>query len=466
MAQNYLRADVGEGLESAEVPIGDPGKDELVICFDGQLGNARTLAEEFGVPDGPFLEERLLQTVYERFGTNICTYLSDAVFAFVISDGEKFFAARDLLGIKTLFYGRKDDCLYLASELKALACVTEDINEFPPGMYMESNGELKPFGELPSEPPEQTHDTVGKMCEKIRDIIDRSFDARVPLTNSTAALLSGGMDSSVICALASKRWKEQYGSSSRLRTFAIGVGESLDIQGARLVAKHIDSDHHEMIVTLEDLLAVLPDVIYHLESFDPSLVRSAVANFLISRRASKQGIDTLLSGEGGDEVFCGYSYLKGLPAEEIFSKQIECLGYLHNNASLRLDRMNQCHSIRVIAPLISGELLGYALTIPAEWKIYGINSTRIEKWIFRKAYEDFLPLSITFRTKQEFSQGSGCADVLQNHFEAEVSGLEFAEAKAKYPIIRSKEELYYFSLFVQYFGAEKAVDTVGQWISL
>jgi asparagine synthase (glutamine-hydrolysing) len=278
--------------------------------------------------------------------------------------------------------------------------------------------------------------------------------------------LSGGMDSSVISFLAGELHKERFGGDARLTTFAIGVGESSDIQNARIIARHINSDHRELMVDLDQVLEVLPDVIYYLESFDPSLVRSSASNFLISRHAKQQGYDVLLSGEGGDEIFCGYLYLKDCAPEELFSRQMECLGFLHNNASLRLDRMNQCHSVRVVAPLISGELFRYALAIPPEYKQKREGDEKIEKWIFRKAFEPFLPGTVTWRLKQEFSQGSGSADLLPAYFETVISDEELVEAQRDYPVVRSKEELSYFRLFAKHFGAGKAVETVGQWVSV
>ena len=274
------------------------------------------------------------------------------------------------------------------------------------------------------------------------------------------------MDSSVINYLASKAYKEKYGKEAKLNTFALGVGESSDVLSARVVTDHLDSVHHELIVGIGQMLDALPEVIYYLESFDPSLVRSAVSNYLISQYAKENGIQVLLSGEGGDEIFCGYKYLEHCPTDELFARQMECLGFLHNNASLRLDRMNMCNSIRVVAPLISGELLQYAMAIPPQYKQRPDGSGKIEKWIFRKAYETLLPESIVWRGKQEFSQGSGSANILPAHFEKQFSDSELAEAQAKYPIIRSKEELYYFQVFTEHFGTKHAVETVGQWISL
>ena len=466
MAQNYLQADGAASGNKVEIPIRSPGNPNLRLCYDGQMGNWPDLAREHNVSDGPFREERLLLTLYEKYGKEMLKYLSDTIFTLVISDGQDFLAARDLLGIKTLFYGWKDSALYLASELKGILQVTKEVYEFPNGYYMDGRGQLTQFDELPKSPPKFRDTSVETMAGDIREIIERSFNSRIDFAVPTGGLLSGGMDSSVINYVGSQAYKEKFGQSAKLKTFVLGVGESNDIHSARIAASHIDSEHHELIVDLKQVLGVLPEVIYYLESFDPSLVRSSVSNYLISRYASEQGIQVLLSGEGGDEVFCGYQYLGCYPTEELFAKQMECIGFLHNNASLRLDRMNMCNSVRVVAPLISGELLQYSLTIPPRYKQKPEGSQKIEKWIFRKAYESLLPESVVWRSKQEFSQGSGSAGVLPAYFEEQISDHELAEAQANYPLIRSKEELHYFRLFTEYFGVDKAVETVGQWLSL
>jgi asparagine synthase (glutamine-hydrolysing) len=464
MAQNYLRADLSEEIpEGTKVPVSDSRNADLRICYDGQIGNLEALATAFQVERGPFREERLLLHLYQEQGPNMVQHLDDAIFALVISDGEAFFAARDLLGIKTLFYGRKGQTLYFASELKCLIDVTDDINEFPPGHYMTATGSAVRFAVLPEVPPESTTADLNQITADIRDIIDRSLRNQVDFSVHTASLLSGGMDSSVISYLAAEFKKESLGENARLRTFAVGVDESEDIRSARIMATHIGSDHHELIVDLDEVLAVLPQVIYYLESFDPSLVRSSVCNFLVSRYAREQGAEVLLSGEGGDEIFCGYLYLKQFPPKELFARLMECMSYLHNNAALRLDRMNSCHSVRVVAPLISGELLRYAMSLPPEYQQKPAGEDKVEKWIFRMAYRHILPEAITNREKSEFSQGSGSAALLPAHFEHAISDEELSKAQAQYPLVRTKEELHYFRIFTGYFGDGKAVTTVGQW---
>ncbi len=466
MAQNYLEADGAKDGDGIEVPIQSSGEGDLRICYDGQMGNWNELAQKNGIPDRPFREERLLLHLYRQHGRDMVRYLDDSIFAFVVSDGDEFFAARDLLGIKTLFYAWEDQTLYLASELKSIVEITEEVYEFPPGHHMDHEGRLIPFARLPEEPPADLHTNLDKMMEDIRSIISKSLHNRVDFCMPIGGLLSGGLDSSVINYLATETYREKFGQNARLKTFALGVGESQDIQNARIMSEYIQSHHHEMIVDLDQIIKVLPDVIYYLESFDPSLVRSSVPNYLISRYAGEKGIKVLLSGEGGDEVFCGYLYLKQFPTQELFARQMECIGFLHNNASLRLDRMNHCHGIRVVAPLVSGELMDYALHIPSQYKQKPDGDQKIEKWIFRKAFESFLPQEVTWRLKQEFSQGSGSADILPAYFEEIIDDEEFAEGAARYPVIRSKEELYYFRIFTDHFGKDHAVKTVGQWISV
>ena len=461
MSQNYCRADIGGGVVIGNAIPNHHG--DVVICYDGQMGNWPELAAEYEVSDGPFREERLLLALYAQHGKDMLRYLDDTIFSLVIFDGDDILAARDLLGIKTLFYTRKNGTLYLATELKSVMQVSNEVYEFPNGQYMNGAGTFTRFAELPTIPPPSTTDTVDEMGAVIREIIERSFSNRIYFDVPVGGLLSGGMDSSVINFIGSKAYKSRFGQDARLKTFALGVGESNDIHAARIMAEHIDSDHHEVIIGLQQLLDVLPDVIYYLEHFDPSLVRSSASNYLISKYAREHGIEILLSGEGGDEVFCGYKYLAECPTEELFERQMECIGFLHNNASLRLDRMNQCNSIRVVAPLISSELLNYSLSIPPQYKQHPDEGQKIEKWIFRKAYEGLLPDSIIWRSKQEFSQGSGSADVLPGYFEKQITDEELAEAQAKHPIIRSKEELHYFRIFTSHFGEAHAVDTVGQW---
>jgi asparagine synthase (glutamine-hydrolysing) len=463
MAQNYLHADCPGAAPDAAIPVPAADAPELRICYTGQIGGAAGVRGT-ELADGPFGEEQAILSLYQQHGSGLFDYLDDAIFAFVISDGSRLLAARDVFGIKTLYYGYRDGTIYLASELKGLVPVTSEVYEFPPGHYMDEEGRLQQFASLPDVQPPPSSAPLSELIATTKEIVARAVRSRIDFAVPTGCLLSGGMDSSVISLLAAE-YSRETGRSEPLPTFAMGVTGSGDIPTARLVADQIGSDHHEVVMDLEEMLPSLPDVIYYLESFDPSLVRSALGNFLVTRYAKQQGIEVLLSGEGGDEMFAGYAHMKTVPPSEIFGLQMACFRMLHSNAALRLDHMNECHSVRVVAPLVSGELFRFVMSMPVEYKVRQERGQPFGKWIFRKAYEPDLPEAIVWRPKLEFSQGTGLADLLPDRIGGMVSDEELREAQSDFPFVRSKEELYYFRLFAEHFGTGRAVETVGQWVS-
>lgn len=466
LGQNYFEVDKGrKGL--MDIPVHSPKDSETRICYDGQMGNWETLAQQFGVNNEPFIEERILLTLFKKYEKGMLEYLKDTIFAFIISDGKKFLAARDTLGIKTLFYGynKNADTIYFSTELKSLIKVTGDVHEFPPGHYLDNSGQFKKFAQLPAlATGNMENEKIDNITQTLVNMIEKNFCHQIELKYKIGCLLSGGLDSSIIASVFNKFNIKNNGRGARIKTFSVGVGESEDLKYARLMSKYINSEHYEIRATISEIIDILPRVIYYLESFDPSLVRSSVSNFLVARYARSRGIQILLSGEGGDELFGGYAHFKDSSGKNIFKQQKDSLKALHDNAALRLDRMNSCNSIKVITPLVSEELLNFALEIPIEYKIKKMdNGNMVEKWILRKAFEEQLPASIAWRTKQEFSKGSGSANVLKNYFNKIISDKEFLEEKRKYPLVRNKEELYYFRIFIKYFGDGKAVQTVGQW---
>jgi asparagine synthase (glutamine-hydrolysing) len=464
MAQNYLHADCPGISAEAEIPVPAVDGPELRICYDGQIAGAGGV-HGTELTNGPFAEEQAILSLYRQYGTGLFEYIDDAIFSFVISDGSRLLAARDLFGIKTLYYGYVDQTIYLATELKSLVAVTSDVYEFPPGHYMDEEGRFLPFATLPDVAPTPSNAPLSDLLATTKEIITRSVRNRIDFAVPTGSLLSGGLDSSVISYLASEQ-SRQAGRRDPLPTFVMGLEGSGDLPKARLVAEQIGSDHHEVVMDLDAMLPSLPDVIYYLESFDPSLVRSALGNFLVTRYAKEQGIEVLLSGEGGDEMFGGYAQMKSVPPSEIFDVQMSCFRLLHNNAALRLDHMNQCSSMRVVAPLVSDELFRFAMTLPAEYKVREERGQTMAKWLYRKAFEADLPEEVVWRPKLEFSQGTGLASLLPERIGQMVSDGEWRDAQSDFPFIRSKEELYYFRLFAEHFGTGRAVETVGQWVSL
>jgi len=272
MAQNYLKGDVYLREEdrtidqSMKVPVVGSNSHRFWICYDGQVGNCKELCHHFSISEDHFQEERLFLQLYAEYGPRMFEFIDDAIFAFIIFDGKNIFSARDLLGIKPLFYGHKNGTLYFASELKCLVEVTDYFYEFPPGHYMDTNGQIKRFAELPKQPSKTLEAPPQEMTETIRDIISRSFVNRADFKVQTGNLLSGGIDSSVIACLASKALQNKADSDKKLQTFAVGVEESEDVKQARLVASHINSEHHELIVGLDELLDALPVLVKHFYS--------------------------------------------------------------------------------------------------------------------------------------------------------------------------------------------------------
>lgn len=464
LMQNYLIADIGPGYDDVAVPAQDSCASPAAVCMDGRISVPEHLYRNFEVEEGPLRDERLLLSLYRHEGSRLLNHLDSSSFALVLAESEGgFLAARGRLGIKTLYYGRKNGAVYFGSELKSLAAVTDDVHEFPPGHYMNEDQRLTPFAGLPDSPPAPIITDEEKATTTIRRILEKNVENRVTFRRPAGCLLSGGIDSSIIARLASRQLEKLHGPTVRLKTFVFGIGESEDILAARRVAEVLGTEHHEVTVSPEEALEAISEVIYCLESFDPSLVRSAVSNFIISRYAAEGGIEVLLSGEGADEIFCGYRHLKKTEPEALFDEQITCLKALHNNAALRLDRTNRYHGIRVVAPFISGDLLNLGLSLAPELKMRKTGTGVIEKWILRKTFENDLPEDVVWRIKKEFSQGSGPADLFPEHFESLITDTELEEEQEHNPVIVTKEELYYYRLFTRFFGNGPAIDTVGRW---
>ncbi|MBN8635679.1 MAG: hypothetical protein J0M07_10195 [Anaerolineae bacterium] len=219
---------------------------------------------------------------------------------------------------------------------------------------------------------------------------------------------------------------------------------------------HIGSTHHEEIYTEADMVAALPEVIYYLESFDPALVRSAVANYFLARLA-RQYVTVVLSGEGADELYSGYSYLKAFPTPQALERELlEITSELHNRNLQRLDRMTMAHGLEGRVPFLDRRFVEFSFTVPLELKLYG--AEQVEKWVLRKAFEDLLPSEVVWRPKEKFAEGAGSAHVFARLAEQDISDEQFAQeiAHAREEtgrLIRSKEELYYYRVFRRFFKA-------------
>jgi asparagine synthase (glutamine-hydrolysing) len=272
--------------------------------------------------------------------------------------------------------------------------------------------------------------------------------------------LSGGLDSSVIAAIARQHKDE-------LHTFAVGVEGSRDVEAARRVAKHIGSVHHEYAYSIDEVLEKLPEIVYYLESFDQDLVRSAIPTYFCARMAADY-VKVILTGEGADELFAGYTYYKDIHDPDTLHKELRrSVNSLHNVNLQRVDRMTMRHSIEGRVPFLDTQMVEMAQTIPADLKLRANgNGKRVEKWILRKAVEDLLPHDIVWRNKEQFDEGSGTVDMLQEIIKTAAAEIDPVEYAARYPQdrLRSAEECYYHKLLVEaYEKPEVVLRNVGRW---
>ncbi|MCM8788392.1 MAG: asparagine synthase-related protein, partial [Candidatus Omnitrophica bacterium] len=244
-----------------------------------------------------------------------------------------------------------------------------------------------------------------------------------------------------------------------LHTFSIGVRNSPDLENARMVADHIKSEHHEVVVDFDQIVSIIPDVIYHLESFDAFLVRSSIINFIMAGLCSNF-VEVVYSGECSDELFGGYEYLKKIELSALADELFDIIGRLHNTALQRVDRSASSHGLVIQIPFANPEVVDYALKIPAKFKI----QKTIEKWILRKAFNGMLPENILNRTKAKFWEGAGIGETILRYAEKQISDSEFQK---EYKLqngweLVSKEELFYYRTFREKFDELQNLSWIGR----
>jgi asparagine synthase (glutamine-hydrolysing) len=379
--------------------------------------------------------------------------LARGAFALAAGNSHGIFLARDLLGTRPLYYGHTaGGVLCFASEVKAMLEATRQVSEFPPGHWMDFDGELHQFRSLHAELPVDLSEEA--LTARLRLLLEQSVLRRID-SQVMGSWLSGGLDSSAIAALVRPQVKT-------LHTFAGGLDGAPDLDYAARVADYLHTDHHEVIVSVTGMLKVLPEVIYHLESFDALLVRSTILNYLVGEAAA-QFVDSSFSGEGGDELFGGYNYLKELPREQLPDELVDITGRLHNTALQRVDRSASAHGLIIYVPLIDLDVLDFTLRIPLNFKIRR-KGKLVEKYIFRLALQGNLPDDVLWRSKAKFWQGAGVDTLLAQHADEAVTDADFTAERAL-PNgweLHTKEELMYYRIFKEYFGEFEDLDWMGR----
>ena len=475
--------------ESGGQPLFSPDRKQ-VLAVNGEIYNhqeiRRRYAGQYDFQTGSDCE--VILALYRDKGIKFLEDLS-GIFAFVLYDEEKdaFLIARDPIGVIPLYIGYDSDgTVYVASELKALEGQCERYEPFLPGHYYWSEEPgIKRYYKRDWMDYEAVKDNPASVSE-IHDALTAAVKRQLMSDVPYGVLLSGGLDSSVVSAIAEKFSEHRIEDNSqtraywpRLHSFAVGLKGAPDLEKARLVADHIGTVHHEINYTIQEGLDAIRDVIYFIETYDVTTVRASTPMYLLARVIKSMGIKMVLSGEGADEIFGGYLYFHKAPNAKAFHEEtVRKLSKLHYYDCLRANKSLSAWGVEGRVPFLDKEFLDVAMRTNPEAKMCGPLPTSpkgeenfiIEKKIVREAFADMLPEAIAWRQKEQFSDGVGYSwiDTLKKITSEAVTDEQMAHAAERFPINPplNKEEYYYRSIFAEHFPSESAARSVNQEASV
>lgn len=450
-----------------------------ILAVNGEIYNHKQLKTELTV-DYKFKtgsDCEVILPLYEEFKRTGKNFVDRLVgdFAFVIYDEEDntIFAARDHMGINPMYVGTdREGRFYIASEMKALVKVCDSVKEFPPRHYIYTKGGDYEFKQYyfrdwtEYENVKDATDDVKVLKDGLMDAVRRQLMCDVPY----GVLLSGGLDSSVISAIAkyySQKRVEDDGKTDawfpRLHSFAIGLEGAPDLKKARVVADYLGTVHHEIHYTIQEGLDALRDVIYHIETYDVTTIRASTPMYLMARYIKAMGIKMVLSGEGSDEIFGGYLYFHKAPNDkEMHEELIRKLDQLHLYDCLRANKSLMAWGVEGRVPFLDKKFLDIAMNFKPSAKM--CQGSTIEKKALREAFNGMLPDEVLWRQKEQFSDGVGYSwiDALRDYAEKSVSDRKFAERETRFPVNTpvTKEAYLYREIFEDLFKLPSAVKTV------
>ena len=459
--------------ESGGQPLFSPDRKQI-LAVNGEIYNhhdiRRRFAGQYDFQTGSDCE--VILALYREKGIDFLEDLS-GIFAFVLYDEERdeFLIARDPIGVIPLYIGYDDNgMVYVASELKALEGQCERYEPFLPGHYYWSK---QPGMQRYYRRDWMQYDAVkdnDASVEAIRDALESAVKRQLMSDVPYGVLLSGGLDSSVISAIAEKYSEMRIEDDSqtkaywpRLHSFAVGLKGAPDLAKARLVADHIGTVHHEINYTIQEGLDAIRDVIYYIETYDVTTVRASTPMYLLARVIKSMGIKMVLSGEGADEIFGGYLYFHKAPtAKDFHEETVRKLSKLHLYDCLRANKSLSAWGVEGRVPFLDKEFLDVAMRTNPEAKM--CPGQTIEKKIVREAFAELLPEEVAWRQKEQFSDGVGYSwiDTLKAITAAAVTDEDMAHAAERFPINppKNKEEYYYRSIFAEHFPSESAARSV------
>lgn len=460
-------------IKSGGQPLYNKDKN-LVLAVNGEIYNHQNIRNRF---KGKYEFQsnsdcEVLLALYQEKGVNLFDELN-GIYAFALYDIENnsYLIGRDHMGIIPLYMGYDDfGQFYVASELKALEGICPNIKEFPAGYYYDSrDGELKQWykRDWMEYDNVKDNDTDLEVLRKgLEDAVHRQLMSDVPY----GVLLSGGLDSSIISAVAKKFAARRIENNNeteawwpQLHSFAIGLKGAPDLIAAQKVADHIGTVHHEIHFTVEEALDALSDVIYHIETYDVTTVRASTPMYLLARFIKSMGVKMVLSGEGSDEIFGGYLYFHKAPnAKALHEETVRKLDKLHLYDCLRANKTLAAWGVEGRVPFLDKEFMDIAMRMNPQDKICG--NGKMEKYALRKAFEGYLPESVTWRQKEQFSDGVGYnwIDTLREVASKKVTDKQMEKAAERFPINppMSKEEYWYRTMFEEHFPSASAAGTV------
>ncbi len=459
--------------ESGRQPLFAPDKKQ-VLAVNGEIYNHQDIRKRF---EGKYQFQtgsdcEVILALYREKGIDFLDDLS-GIFAFALYDAERneFLIARDPIGVIPLYIGYDSDGkVYVASELKALEGQCERYEPFLPGHYYWSREPgMKRYYKRDWFSYDAVKDNTAStraIHDALEDAVRRQLMSDVPY----GVLLSGGLDSSVISAVAEKYAERRIEEGGRerawwphLHSFAVGLKGAPDLAKARMVADHIGTVHHEINYTIQEGLDAIRDVIYFIETYDVTTVRASTPMYLLARVIKSMGIKMVLSGEGADEIFGGYLYFHKAPTAQAFHEEtVRKLSKLYMYDCLRANKSLSAWGVEGRVPFLDKEFLDVAMRTNPEAKM--CPGKTIEKRIVREAFADLLPDAVAWRQKEQFSDGVGYSwiDTLKQVTSDLVSDEQMAHAAERFPINppRNKEEYYYRSIFAEHFPSDSAARSV------
>ena len=461
--------------QSGGQPLYSPDR-KLVLAVNGEIYNHRDIraryAGRYEFQTGSDCE--VILALYRDKGIHFLEELN-GIFAFALYDEEKdeYLIARDPIGVTPLYIGKDSEGhIYFGSELKALEGFCDEYEPFLPGHYYHSKeGKMKRWYTRDWMDYEKVAKENGTSpCRQIHDALEEAVHRQLMSDVPYGVLLSGGLDSSVISAIAKKyaaKRIETDGASDawwpQLHSFAVGLKGAPDLVKAREVAEYIGTVHHEINYTLQEGLDAIRDVIYFIETYDVTTVRASTPMYLLARVIKSMGIKMVLSGEGADEIFGGYLYFHKAPDARAFHEEtVRKLSKLHLYDCLRANKSLAAWGVEGRVPFLDKEFLDVAMRLAPEVKM--APGKVIEKKVVREAFDSLLPASVAWRQKEQFSDGVGYSwiDTLKEVTAAAVSDEQMAHAAERFPVHppMNKEEYYYRSIFEEHFPSESAARSV------